>query len=630
MFKKTLLGITLLSMLTITALAVPNQLTYSGRLLQNGALVNSTLTMTFKIWSDLTAGTLLWSTNNITVPVNQGIYSVVLDQVSSTVFVTDNAYLEVIIDPLVSAETLAPRTKINSVGYALQAGGISAGGLQALYVDNAGNIGIGTPTPSVMLTIKSKNISGSTSIIRVQHPLNNSNGLQIGNVSWPNGTDTEVWNWEHGYLRFGTKNNERIRIDATGNVGVGTTNPLGLFQVSANYLVVSQNGNVGIGTTNPGAKMEVVGASTQDTVGTGALRAGGLGTGSIVETGVNYNYAVAGANGWIQSSAGAAAQKLLLNPLGGNVGIGTSMPGFKLDTRGEIYGQGLFSSSSQNDIHPEYPNAQMGIIQGAGDNPPQFILRRNTYASAMIGIVNNYDLGFEIGGAERLRIASGGNVGIGTTAAPGAKLDVNGQTAFRDATSYGLTQEMGYLTWAGSSFMVLAKTGKSLQLGANGDSSGQLAISTAGYVGVGISAPVVKLNVLVGNVDSDTEGLRIGGPANYGSLMLGIKGNPDYDAYIGTLGNNMHIYSGKSVTTEDHYIQFYTSKIGTADQPVMRIDHNGYVGIGLTNPGYMLQVNGSAYFGSAYTPGGVWAGSDLRWKKDVTSLKNPLNKVLGL
>ncbi|MFA5929077.1 MAG: hypothetical protein WC838_07255, partial [Candidatus Margulisiibacteriota bacterium] len=161
--RKSLLSILTLAILSVTVLAVPNQLTYSGRLLQNGALVNATLTMTFKIWDDPTsivAGDLLWATSNITVPVNQGIYSVILDQVSPNIFSNDNAYLEVIIDPTGTPETLAPRTKINSVGYALQAGGLTmSGGGIAVAVGPTGNIGIGITAPTEKFMVTTGNLS---------------------------------------------------------------------------------------------------------------------------------------------------------------------------------------------------------------------------------------------------------------------------------------------------------------------------------------------------------------------------------------------------------------------------------------------------------------------------------------
>lgn len=49
------------------------------------------------------------------------------------------------------------------------------------------------------------------------------------------------------------------------------------------------------------------------------------------------------------------------------------------------------------------------------------------------------------------------------------------------------------------------------------------------------------------------------------------------------------------------------------------------VGIGSTSPGaYMLYVNGSAY------ATGTWTSSDMRWKRDIVTLDNALDKVLSL
>ncbi|MFA5928527.1 MAG: hypothetical protein WC838_04430, partial [Candidatus Margulisiibacteriota bacterium] len=240
MLKKTLSGIILLSMLTISALAVPTQLTYSGRLLQNGALVNSTLTMTFKIYNDPTsvlAGNLLWSTSNISVPVNQGIYSVALDQVSPNVFSGDQAYLEVIIDPAGTPETLAPRTKINSVGYALQAGGLSKiGGGQAVVVSTNGYIGIGTTNPQAPISLGSSATPGGPYLLL----FDTNNGVNVGLFR-----DTPASN----VTAFAVNNLGQLVFGKT------TTNPTPNF--GTEWMRITNAGNVGIGTNGPDSKLVV-------------------------------------------------------------------------------------------------------------------------------------------------------------------------------------------------------------------------------------------------------------------------------------------------------------------------------------------------------------------------------------
>jgi len=70
-----------------------------------------------------------------------------------------------------------------------------------------------------------------------------------------------------------------------------------------------------------------------------------------------------------------------------------------------------------------------------------------------------------------------------------------------------------------------------------------------------------------------------------------------------------------------------------AEMPVLTLNandggggsnNNGYVGIGITNPSYNLHVNGSICYS-----GGACA-SDIRFKKNITTIQNGLNKIVSL
>jgi hypothetical protein len=64
-----------------------------------------------------------------------------------------------------------------------------------------------------------------------------------------------------------TNNLERMRVTSTGNIGIGTSNPLAKFDInndisgSDSSFVVTQNGNTGIGTNFPSSRLHMLGTS---------------------------------------------------------------------------------------------------------------------------------------------------------------------------------------------------------------------------------------------------------------------------------------------------------------------------------------------------------------------------------
>ena len=197
-------------------------------------------------------------------------------------------------------------------------------------------------------------------------------------------------------------------------------------------------GKVGIGTDAPGSNLDIKSAmgtsgefsaaqlrlDSSDTVDTTGFQ----GIRFATSTAVNYGWTI-GAN---RSSNGRGSFRFFEhnNSLvgterftleqDGNVGIGTPNPGVKLDVADVIRGR--------NSIR----------VDGAATGSPYFGLYQNGSEKAYIQYVDSGDnltvqsdgvVTLKTGSTEKMRITSGGNVGIGTTS-PDQKLTVNGSVKY--------------------------------------------------------------------------------------------------------------------------------------------------------------------------------------------------------
>lgn len=149
----------------------PQLLNYQGYITDTMRIpITANLDMDFAIYDQATGGNLFWSETQTNVPIEQGIFHVLLGNATSipdSVFSLGNArWLQLV----VAGETMLPRTRITAVGYAYSstysdtaeyARNISGSGDgdwiisgDHMYSGVSGNVGIGISAPQTKLDLK--------------------------------------------------------------------------------------------------------------------------------------------------------------------------------------------------------------------------------------------------------------------------------------------------------------------------------------------------------------------------------------------------------------------------------------------------------------------------------------------
>jgi len=247
----------------------------------------------------------------------------------------------------------------------------------------------------------------------------------------------------------------------------------------------------------------------------------------------------------------------------GRLGIGETSPTATLDVKG-LNGIGRFNSSDANGAYVSFANN--GTAKGYIGSAIQIVTSGSANDFA-IQAVNNFV--FATGGAaERMRITSAGDVGIGTSS-PSYKLDVQSATGTMGVTS---------TTGTNISYVFASNTGDSFILGKDSSTGGltgtaysnflyngsayptlfftngseKVRITSAGNVGIGTSSPASKLDVSgqvtatggifkangAPSLSAATAGEAILAPeSSLGALLYG-RGTT-YDVVIGGRGTNV-------------------------------------------------------------------------------------------
>lgn len=273
---------------------------------------------------------------------------------------------------------------------------------EKLRIQSGGNVGIGIAAPLSLLDVRgpensSIDLSNTANTIKYRSAINSASGAQIGTVT-------------NHKLDIFTNNLPVMTISTAGNVGIGTSvpaNPLDVFysNVSSSNPAISIDNNAGGGQDVFSFKFSGVTQASLRKANTGGL---------FIESDNNIEFF----NNGVPNLAVLST---------GNVGVGTQTPSERLDVVGNLRFSGALMAgnlagtagqvltSQGSGTAPIWSNAGSGwgLTGNSGINA----------ATNFIGTTDAQDLAFRTNGAERLRILSSGNVGIGTTT-PGQQLEV--------------------------------------------------------------------------------------------------------------------------------------------------------------------------------------------------------------
>tara|TARA_A100001011_G_scaffold397539_1_gene498868 strand:- start:746 stop:3925 length:3180 start_codon:yes stop_codon:yes gene_type:complete len=285
-----------------------------------------------------------------------------------------------------------------------------------------GNVGIGTTSPTELLTVGNNSTSntGGTTSMAILGPGENADAiLYFGTQQQANGASGNakkaaiiaegITSYSRSKLHFcldNTENNSstynaslsnsRMTIQYDGNVGIGTTSPIGMLSVGDSN-VSGSDGNIVIGKNN----------------GSGGTRHLKLGWNSTFDFCFGDYGSDNSASTWVESfkmSYQAPANSLVIDSVG-NVGIGTNSP----DTKLHVNGGKLLITETYNG----YSGGK--ILGGSSDNAHAIHFRVGEDGTTDVldfheyGKIRFYTNGLLAAQTEKMCILSNGNVGIGIT-----------------------------------------------------------------------------------------------------------------------------------------------------------------------------------------------------------------------
>ena len=443
--------------------------------------------------------------------------------------------------------------------------------VERMRIDSSGNVGIGTSSPAFKLDVQT---ASGENYIRVSSATGQDGGFRIAEGTTNKWLLYNIAASDALAIYDNTATAERMRIDSSGNVGIGTASPASLGSGVTTATISGASGG--------GIQF----ARTDATAVTGLISAFSTGVvmGSISSSPVLFRT--------------NNTERMRIDS-SGNVGVGTgSTVSATLHVNSGLANlAGLFESTDAG--------ATITLIDNATTGGSVAEHGLNTVGNELeVRAVET--LAFETAATERMTITSAGNVGIGTNS-PAAQLHVSGTTNNTASFTASIS---------GTTMTVTAVA------------SGTLAVGNAVY-GPGVS-PITKITAL---------GTGTGGTGTYTVSVSQTRTSDNTSAGSGT-ASTIRIsdtdtgavanqpsgtieFFGSDTSTPGAGVGAYVSAISEDSVPDtaltfgtrydagggvdanerMRITSAGNVGIGTASPGAKLEVSGSSrFFGNGSAP----------------------------
>ena len=487
-----------------------------------------------------------------------------------------------------------------------------------LTIEGTGEVGIGTDSPASKLHVNGA--SGTADLFAIGDAAIPTSGSEYGvamiktnstefalNVTAYNANSQGARFYSHGaqtiFLVTSGLYGDVFKIAGGGKVLINQTS-------SATTAHLQVDGYVDI-TKNPVGAFRLYDGTTFK---------GGLGDGqwAFGSTSNVNDLALYAQNDLLFHAGSGNSIDMMIDATTHNVGIGTTTPNAALTVVDNSDGSStplvVASGDGAFAINQE---VRINFAQGPGSSFSNsaslghlaFAYTGGSFQSAFIVKTNTTSSSDQ---SEKMRVTANGNVGIGATS-PAYKLDVNGGIQLNGKSA--LTNN-GYFIGApsyGFRWNNNADTFNNVIMYDNGN------MYVRGSVGIGTTSPQALLHVH----DPDTT------YTNYGTVFLGTTAGGSTgesgislmttgDALAGFVGSNLTIdgttYSQTNASRSSGYINFVntttagrtsyiifggTVKGSTTLTERMRINDDGYVGIGTNNPQEKLHVAGRTITGSS-------------------------------